>query len=404
MFCSPERTLAEGADDKPKEDVRLTGGLSASVVTKNKDVKFWITIDNRSDFDLSNVDVKLNVDENEFACKLNSGVCVAKPGTIAKGQSITLQGNLTCLASTEPSNISADVLFTTKIGQSERAVSLGPLAGRYWYEIFFSEYKELVLPIVITLLGFYLTSSQSSREKKQAQLSETWTSMLPITHKLTMRSYLPMLSPLMRFFTDIDQCKSTPAAAFDASDTEQHSIFFHLMCFWWRMNETQEKQGAIIFKNRVGEDIVLNAFQIFRSIYKSSAGSRFDIEERVKLLQKSFNTKLEFPDFEEKVVLSKGAPATSPLRDATLKNWNDYCQWYADAAKREQSVKLLRVFLKVMAFECNRPYQHWYNVVGDLDLDGKDEKAIMSLTTDKLESKRFKNYIKKAKTKRWESV
>jgi len=70
------------------------------------------------------------------------------------------------------------------------------------------------------------------------------------------------------------------------------------------MNETQEKQGAIIFKNRVGEDIVLNAFQTFRSIYKSSAGSRFDIEERVKLLQKNFNTNLDFPDFEEKVVLS----------------------------------------------------------------------------------------------------
>ena len=128
--------------------------------------------------------------------------------------------------------------------------------------------------------------------------------MLPITHKLTMRSYLPTLSPLMRFFTDIDQCKSTPAPAFDASDTEQHSIFFHPMCFWWRMNETQEKQGAIIFKNRVGEDIVLNAFETFRNIYKSSAGSRFDIEERVKLLQKNFNTNLDFPDFEEKVVLS----------------------------------------------------------------------------------------------------
>jgi hypothetical protein len=143
--------------------------------------------------------------------------------------------------------------------------------------------------------------------------------MLPISHKLAMHHYMPMLRPLLRVISDVKDYKGAISADLDGASSQERSIFFHLMFFWWHFNATQNKEGGIYFKNRVGEKIILNAFLKFRNGYKGEGAARIEVEKRVKRIHQQLNSKFELPDFDAIVVEATDKTLFQPnvaLRDA----------------------------------------------------------------------------------------
>lgn len=376
--------------DKNQNRVNLVGGLSASEVKKGNTVRFWVTIDNGSDYELDGPVVKLDADDTKFVCSPDPSACVKPPETIQKGQSVTLRGEIRCLSSSEPSNISADVSFTSQKVTSERAVTLGPLVGHSGFQILFEEYKELALPVGLALLGAFLAYWQWRVDKRRAIVSETWTTMLPTTHKLIMKSYLPVLGPLKRGLRELkEQIDKAPKesaskiqcpATFDVAPKEFQSIFFHLMSFWWRFDQAIQKEGALYLKNRKGEDIISGAFVQFRVGYEGEAPTNYDVRARVKTLHKEFRKGLDFPEFQRLVAgASLFWPNGPRLKQGCDSAWKDFAAWCNDDARRSKGVNMLQVFLDLMHFEANRPYDNWYGHRSRLGLRWNDIKTIYSL-------------------------
>ncbi len=394
------------ASDIAKNHVDVLGGLSASQVQQGDSVRFWVTVDNGLDSELSDVTIRLDVSKNVFVptCEqVSSDPQVCGPiQHVFPGQSITFQGRLHCLDSTEPSIINAKVSFDSLLKNtaihSDRIVSLGPLVGRSPWLEFVTTYKELLLPLVVTIFGLYFTSRQAKVQTERAEVGETWNKMLPISHKLAMGYYLPMMRPLLRVLRDIRNHKEKEISVdFATSSVEERSIFFHLVFFWWYFNTTQNIQGGIYFKNRVGEKIVLTAFLKFRDAYKREGLEFFEVEKRIKSIHKELKSTTEFPDFEE-IILGGTNPALSIACNA---GWADFRTWYLNENVRTEGVSRLSLFQKVMEFEANRPYQRWYNSPERLELNSDDKDTLMRLAESPTEKIEYSDYFRCAIEERW---
>jgi len=402
--------IVVGVQRGAEHDVKLSGGLSASQVKIGKSIQFWVTLENQTEADLKDIKVRLNIDELAFSCDspLKDGACSSAKDKLLRGETETLKGTLKCTDCGELANINADVYYEVTLADAvkhaHRVVPLGHVVGRSSFREWFSAYKELCLPIVIAVLGGIIAARQSRVENRRAQVSETWNSMLPISHNLAMRYYMPMVKPLLRVQIDVAQYKSLPASELDTSSIEDRSIFFHVMLFWWLFDRVQNRRGAIYFKNRIGEIIVLNAFSKFRDLYKGERPRSFDVARHVNLIHREFNLKLDFTKFEE-IVASRSDKtifcSDGPLRAACEKAWRDFHLWYANEKSRRDGLKLLVVIAKVVTFEANRPYEQWYNTQELLELDSDDRETIQSLARTSGDASDLADYIRCADDRRW---
>ena len=111
----------------------------------------------------------------------------------------TSRGELRALGDTGPRNINAIVSFNSSVPElrgtvlSVRAVLMGTLVGRSTFMALFLTYKDLLLPFVIAVFGGILAARQAQIQTQRAQIGETWNKMLPISHKLALRYYMPCL-------------------------------------------------------------------------------------------------------------------------------------------------------------------------------------------------------------------
>jgi hypothetical protein len=347
----------------------------------------------------------LDVAKDEFAVTCLSAVagadrsvCGPLKEPLLKKQSITLRGEIRSLKTTESRNINAIISFDSSLPEraasvsSVRAISLGPLVGRSWQLQFFLTYKELVLPLVVLIAGWYLTSRQEKAQTQRAQVAETWNSMLPISHKLTLKYYMPMAKALLRVGEDVQQFTIAAGSSPVPVTQEGLSVYFHTMQFWWRFKRTVDDKAAVYFKNRTGEKLVLAAFSEFRKKYKGEGPGRFDVERRIRAITKTFTLELDFPEF----WTSFNASPRTELAVAFDSGWQDFVAWYSDDNKRKRSLALLEVFRLVLELEANRPYQKWYNSMEPLEITEAQKAVLLSLADSDEERQEFEKYLKAA--------
>jgi hypothetical protein len=382
--------------------VDISGGLSGSEVRSGRTVLFWVTIQNDSEAILSDVSVQIDVARDEFAVTClsdgsgsDSKTCGPRKDPIAKNQAITLRGEL---RDTGPRNINAIVSFNSSVPElrgtvlSVRAVLMGTLVGRSTFMALFLTYKDLLLPFVIAVFGGILAARQAQIQTQRAQIGETWNKMLPISHKLALRYYMPMIKALLRVFEDAKGFTIVSAEARAEPTDTGLSVYFHTMSFWWRYKRTQDKAGAIYFKNRTGEKVVIAAFQELRVAYKGQGVERFAVERRLTAILRLITNKLEYPEFK----LAFDTPPETPLRTAFNLGWPDFVAWYSDDKKRKRSFAVLEVFKIVLDFETNRPYERWYNGVQELQLCEDQKAVLLSLAETNVERAEFTKYISQA--------
>ncbi len=385
--------------------VNISGGLSGSEVRTGNSVLFWVTIENESESSLDKLTVQLDVAKDEFtvtclsaAAGTDQSICGPSKELLLKKQAITVRGELRSLKTTELRNINAIVSFDSSLPgrtasvSSVREVSLGQLVGRSGQLQFFLTYKELVLPLVVLIVGWYLNRRQEAVQTQRAQVAETWNSMLPISHKMTLRYYMPMSKALLRVSEDVTKFTIAPGSSPLPATQEGLSVYFHTMQFWWRFKRTVDEKAAIYFKNRTGEKLVLAAFGEFRRTYKGEGPERFDVERRNKAITRAFTSELEFPEF---WAAFNSLPHTE-LAAAFDSGWQDFASWYSDDGKRTRSLALLEVFRLVLEFEANRPYQKWYNSQESLEITKAQKVVLMSLAKTRGERREFNHYLKAA--------
>jgi|ERR1700675_3599305 len=388
------------ASSSGDERVNISGGLSGTEVQSGHSILFWVTIENGSKASLGNLTVQLDVAQDEFT--VTCPPCAPLKYTLTKNQSITVRGELTALKNTESRNITAIVSFDSVSPgvplstSSVRGISLGPLIGRSWELQAFQTYKDLLLPIVVFGATWYLTSKQAKVQTQRAQVAETWNRMLPISHGLATRYYMPMVKALLRVSEDVPKfvLAASPSASppLPAPTNEGLSVYFHTMLFWCRFKRTNDKKGGIYFKNRTGEKLIVAAFHEFRKIYKGDGPGRFDIERRIRAIAIALTPELEFPEF----VTAYNAAAVSNLSQAFKDGWVDFLGWYSDAAKRTRGLELLEIFRKILDFESNRPYQKWYNSLEKLEISNSQRDLMVNLAASGEERAEFAYYFKQA--------
>lgn len=412
-FVLPQVYAAGPKSDASKpsiadNQVNIAGGLSGSEVRTGNSVLFWVTIENDSLSSLDKVTVRLDVSEDEFAVTCFSGVlgafgapqstCGPLSEPLLKKQTITVRGEVRSLKTTEPRNINAIVSFDSLLPEhpaaasSVREISLGPLIGRSWQLQFFLTYKELVLPLVVLIAGWWLTRKQENVQTRRAQVAETWNSMLPISHELTMGYYMPMAKVLIRLSEDAQKFTIVSGSSVPQPTEEGLSVHFHTMQFWWRYRRTLDEKGAIYFKNRTGEKLIVYAFDDFRKKYKGEGPGRFEVERRIRAINSVFKPELEFPEFWAAYNATPRAALAVPFDSG----WKDFVLWYSDAEKRAKSLAMLGVFRLILEFEANRPYQKWYNSQQPLGITEEQKNILKTLAKSDAERKEFERYFKAA--------
>jgi len=182
--------------DKATADVTASGGVSAPVIARDEELRFWLTIQNKTASDISQIQLTrwpegYSVDEVCFfvaqsnqpqpqgstQCAKSDALInrdIALALTIPAGQSLTGMGKLkadkahrketltlvlTWAATGKPSSSIPIALGENQVQDSWEWVS-----SSWVYQLF----KDLAIPISLLVVGFVLNSLAKSRENRQA--------------------------------------------------------------------------------------------------------------------------------------------------------------------------------------------------------------------------------------------
>ncbi|HEV7486163.1 MAG TPA: hypothetical protein VGQ65_10810 [Thermoanaerobaculia bacterium] len=207
--------------------------------------------------------------------------------------------------------------------------------------------KDLALPFVLAGLGYFLKKFDDDRkdaredaEKEQARVAQTWNLMLPKSHANSEQFYLPIASAVDGLIGSFEKWQ-LKGEAFDK--------LFYFFCLWLRqLRAMQTAIGGFYLKNRESENFLADAWDsLIEWVDRESVFSR-DLRDRVLLLIEPSSTFATFNDLGGTESIEKARKRMKKILSAPI------------LAELEQRIRLLRLFVAVLGFEMNRPYEVWY--------------------------------------------
>jgi hypothetical protein len=401
--------------DDSKKSVVITGGLSGSEVATDSAVLFWVTIDNRTTSKISGLSVQLEVDKEEFgvSCRLpgaaeDSKGCGSTTVEVAADQSITIQGKILALRGTEARNIVAVVDYDSAItsgaaaAHSRRALALGPLVAKSEPHQLYDNFKDLILPIVLAIVGYLITKGQEDR----AQIAQTWSNMLPISHKMATQYYTPMMASAQRVILDADKFEK-PLDDAGNPNGDALSFYFHFLLTWRRYDRTIAEKGGIYFKSRMGERLFLTAIDKIRRAHKGETTADKKVtdalkkdrarerELRVKAIFRRMPHEMDIAQFT--AVWEQPVATRREISKAFHAAWDDFLSWYREEGVRKDVLKYFNAFLVILDYETNRPYNKWYNSQEKLVLEPEVKETLESFMTKDEDRAELQVYLEKAR-------
>jgi hypothetical protein len=383
--------------------VVLTGGQSNTVMNVGDESRIWVTIRNDGNPTLKNVRLAQLVQLHTGTYTVKQ-VCVygaethcwksaeedCSPGAVAEGagieqaaptvpelqsgQSATIFADLHACEDRENQNLMAMVGWTLPNGTLSRAgVPLGANSIRGGWNRLWTGTKELAVPIFLALLGALLAYLNWRREQLakeldqkrenadkahadlRAQAAQTWEKMLPQSHEYATKYYMPLQGALKGLL--------------DSSTTLGSELSFYYWALFERRNTHLVREaGGFYFKDRVGEELVIQSYEMYRTTMTAGTTDqeRKADMERISRLMTKIEPQETLASFEQKrrgVYQVSGADATETVETRTIlrENFDAFKKQLADpAAAHHAGVDYLRVYEAVLAFEMNRPYEYWY--------------------------------------------
>jgi hypothetical protein len=326
-------------------ELRLRGWATRSRVSTSGSVRVYLTVENRSDKRIDEIDLSLTGQGFEPSGPI-------PVGAFAPGAATTHPVDLKALNETSSGIITSRVDW--KIGKigSNTTLAIGPVEVRaeeglvlLLSRAVLSFFKDLALPIVLVLLAYAVQHLQQEKTSHE----ETFHAMLPRAHENIVRFLLPIGTHAGRFLRYLPESK-VPRSDEEkaAEELALQQAFFHLLFITKGMRSLSQKGGGIFFTNIPGETAVSLCWKELLGSIEKELGAREISEildewgraESFTSLQKRFKTD------------------TNPARDCfteTEKKFKDWIERELDYERR-----LLRVFKDVMQYEIDKIYGAWY--------------------------------------------
>ncbi len=393
--------------------VIVTGHLSGSSADIGDTLRFWLTIQNWSDSPIEGVRLD-HLDTPGFEIYRRCWVqgagreCGAS-GTspdlapasdpdricarLEKGESRTVWGDLMAKRPNDAQNLIAVVSWSAaNKARSSSVALLGHAASLTWWVRTWTGLrgflKDVGVPILLLVMSIFFGVWQRFHEVKQterAQLTETWSKMLPESHTIAKKYYIPMCGAFekaIEYATRYRADKTSPDAR-----KHQRMAFYWFSMLTWRTRNAVQKVGGYYFKNRIGEELVAHCWKKYSELYGEDEPT---IQARSQLLD-LLDGHMTFDAF---VSLLHATGSDSKTKWETA--WSHFEPWIGgDNCGR--ALPYLRAFLAILTFEANRPYKLWYGENLPMHLDGDAEATLNSLQVPGIEPEKIRAYIDAAK-------
>jgi hypothetical protein len=377
---------AWGLSAQPAVDpIRLEGRLTQSEATTKDSIGFWLNVRNNTGLPIS----LTQLDALDGAV-LRSVEAATAP--IAAGSAFAVRGVLT-LTTTGERPVSLRLHWTDGRHSSTAVVPVGTVTIRTPFRDFLSHVRDVArdfgLPVVVLLLGYLF----QQREKKRAEVAETWNQMLPLSHRYAMRHYLLIASAAGKAATFIELWRK------EASDATAREAYMYVLLLLVRIRRLTRQVGGIYFKNRIGEAVANRCLKEVDTCYLSKV-----LPDRIESMRRhtvimdvlvpnesvhSFLLKMEGgaaprvpPKTAQEIVLRLFETAEEPLGLRTLRGlYPDFVKWLP-TNEAEKGASYLHLLAAVMRFEMNRPFERWYGEREEIYANPVTERAIGLMMAD----------------------
>lgn len=363
-----------------------------------------------------------------------SPTCSLLADSLAPGQKIAVWVHLRSEEVHNSEILSAGLAWKDAAGHtSSIAAPVGPISIRSrlekWIEARAALLQSLALPLAIFILGgiFSVAKYFSDRADKEAddkraskaqaandrreQLTQTWNRMLPASHRLALRYYVPMSAAVyetLYWLHEADPANATatatPAAPVDKSgspapaatttdaskppqwdEAKLKRAFYGLMLFEKRVRNTTVRAGGFYFKDRTGEKIVQRCYLRYRQSFYRKYSAEQEAVEKVRDL---CTVNMDLKDFN-----AEWAASQTEFNAV----WEKFKEWTTKSDGYPQAGKILTAFRAILDYEANRPYEYWYGKRDPLYIEAEAEKMLRggdwSGLTDPVEAKAFQDAV-----------
>ena len=380
--------------DKPQPEVTATGGVSAPLIAQSEDLRFWITVQNKTASNISSLRLMrlpegYRIDEFCFFLPQSGAVpqtdkqCatpdqlknrdISMPLAIPAGQSLTGGGRLApynahkkeiltlvfeWTAAGKPSSSS----ITVPLGETQVQNGWQDWSSSWLYQLL----KDLALPVVLLGLGTWLNLSTKRRDAR----SETLKQMLPVSHKYAARYYLPLSRATERAvgaqfeITKQQQITTSPDPA--KLDSAKKKAFFYVLLTKRTLEGLRKQVGGWYFKDLRGEGLASACVKKFEALLGEDTDP---LSLSVQRLSGQLEKSETYESFMTKFWPPVPPAAPTPQQVDAQNAWTLFEPWVLDNTKRQQAIQYLSALTVVLDFEANRPYKYWYDKMGKLELE-----------------------------------
>jgi hypothetical protein len=346
-------------------------------------VRFWITLENRSDKPLEKIWLE-HLDIPGFtlvrrcwsdgradpACYANAepvapqaaacaGNSQALPPAelcelVAPKQTLTVWGDVQFASPAPRSSDFAVVRWTSGNSTSRAVVSLGQVESfgriRSIWEAITGEWQVGVAVWIAILSGLYALWKTWREGEAQRHATEfeqrrnTWNLLLLKVHRLAFRHYMPIVSTVQGALLYLERLRISEGGPED----NVLGAFCYVLRFHWRIRKMKRAGASWYFKDLTAEELVVAMVQTHRrSLGLSDLRRQAALDEFLE-------------NITEDTTIADVLGYLETISGSQAKFWGEFQIWAKDAQKRQDAAALLSALTKIINYETNRPYFYWY--------------------------------------------
>jgi hypothetical protein len=371
-------------------DVVLSGHMSRESAGPGEIVRFWITLENRSDKPVEKVWLEhLDVpgfslvrrcwsdSRADLACYANAepvapqaaacagnGQALPPPELcelVAPKQTLTIWGDVQFASPAPRSSDFAVVRWTSGNSTSRAVVSLGQVESfgkiRSIWEAVTGEWQVGVAVWIAILSGLYALWKTWREGEAQRHATEfeqrrnTWNLLLLKVHRLAFRHYMPIVSTVQGVLLYLERLRISEGNP----EENVMGAFCYLLRFHWRMRKMKRAGASWYFKDLTAEELVVAMVQTHRRSWGLSDLRR----------QAALDEFLEH--ITEDTTVARMLAYLETISGRQAKFWSEFQEWMKDVQRRQDAAALLSALTKIINYETNRPYFYWYGQLRAID-------------------------------------
>lgn len=254
--------------------------------------------------------------------------------------------------------------------------------------------KDLAWPFAFFVLGWMFKAGEQWR----AAVQQTWTQMLSKSHENSEHHYMPVSAAIYGWRDRLEPkrpaeppptapplrpaeglrarllrraqgprekggghvvaAEPTPAAPLAEEQIDESLYYFALLLC--RMQVLREKISGFYFKDRLGERIASDSWELLRERFEGRLPGSEGIE-KAELLARLVSEHDTFHEFKERL---GEEPVCAHPHAARRELWavrQAFKDWIAQPDFEKLELPVAKLLEEVLDFEMNRPYEPWYN-------------------------------------------